>query len=79
MVLNCKQIWQEISNYIDDDISVETRVSMEEHLAHCRHCAAILDGAHNVIVLVADNRTFSLPAGFSLRLRERLQKELGSK
>jgi anti-sigma factor RsiW len=79
MVLNCKQVWREISNYIDDDISAEMRAGLEAHLAHCGHCAAILDGAHNVIVLVADERTFSLPAGFSLRLHEKLQRELESK
>jgi predicted anti-sigma-YlaC factor YlaD len=76
MVLDCKHVWHEISNYIDGDIDPVVRVSVEEHLANCRHCAAILDSTRNIIYLVADKRTFSLPIGFSERLRARLEMEL---
>jgi anti-sigma factor RsiW len=76
MVLNCKDVRREISNYLDDDITPEMRAALEAHLAHCRHCTAILDGTHNVIVLIADDRVFPLPAGFSSRLHGRLRREL---
>ncbi|HWX53448.1 MAG TPA: anti-sigma factor [Verrucomicrobiae bacterium] len=76
MAMTCREIWREVSNYIDDTISPEIREEMERHLAQCRHCTAIVDGVHNVIVLVADGRTFALPAGFSSRLQERLRREL---
>jgi hypothetical protein len=49
---------------------------MEKHLAHCRHCAAILDSTHNIVYLIADERTFTLPTGFSERLRARLENDL---
>jgi anti-sigma factor RsiW len=78
MVLNCKDVQREISNYLDDDITPEMRAALESHLAQCRHCTAILDGTHNVIVLIADDRVFPLPAGFSSRLHERLRRELES-
>jgi len=76
MVLDCKHVWREISNYIDGDIDPVVRANVEEHLANCRHCAAILDSTRNIIYLVADERTFSLPIGFSERLRARLEMEL---
>lgn len=76
MVLDCKHVWHEISNYIDEDIDPAVRASVEEHLATCRHCAAILDSTRNIIYLVADERTFSLPIGFSERLRARIKMEL---
>ena len=76
MLLDCKHVWREISNYIDGDIDPSVRASMEEHLAHCRHCAAILDSTHNILYLIADERTFSLPVGFSQRLRNWLDREL---
>ena len=76
MVLDCKHVWDEISNYIDGDIDPAVRASVEEHLATCRHCAAILDSTRNIIYLVADERTFSLPIGFSDRLRARIEMEL---
>jgi anti-sigma factor RsiW len=76
MAMNCRDLWREVSNYIDDTISAEARAEMEQHLSQCRHCTALIDGVHNVIVLVADGRTFALPAGFSSRLKERLKREL---
>lgn len=76
MVISCHEVWREISNYIDGDIDPVLRERLEEHLAQCRHCAALLDSTHNVIVLMADERTFRLPAGFSRRLEERLRREL---
>jgi len=59
MVLDCKHVWREISNDLDGDIDPVVRASVEEHLANCRHCAAILDSTPNVIYLIADERTFS--------------------
>ncbi len=76
MVLDCKHVWREISNYIDGDIDPSVRANMEKHLAHCRHCAAILDSTRNIVYLIADARTFTLPIGFSERLRARLESEL---
>jgi predicted anti-sigma-YlaC factor YlaD len=76
MVLNCKEVRRQISNYLDNDISPEMRKALDAHLANCRHCTAILDGTHNVLVLIADDRVFPLPAGFSTRLNQRLRREL---
>jgi predicted anti-sigma-YlaC factor YlaD len=76
MVLNCKEVRREISNYLDNDITPEMRAALDAHLAQCRHCSAILDGTHNVLVLIADDRAFMLPVGFSARLHERLRLEL---
>jgi len=76
MKLDCKHIWRELSNYLDGEISLHVRRDIEAHVAQCRHCAALLDSTHNVIVLIADDRRLELPAGFSMRLRERLEREL---
>ncbi|MGC2107997.1 MAG: zf-HC2 domain-containing protein [Candidatus Korobacteraceae bacterium] len=76
MVLNCKHVWAEISSYIEGDVSPEMRADIEEHLAHCRHCAAVLDSTRNILILIADERTFELPVGYSDRLHARLQHEI---
>jgi anti-sigma factor RsiW len=78
MVISCKEVWRAISNYIDNDIDPKLRQDLEAHLAQCRHCTALVDGTHNVLVLVADERMFTLPVGFSERLQKRLAAEIGS-
>jgi len=78
MKLDCKHIWRELSNYLDGEIAEEVRREVEAHVAQCKHCAALLDSTHNVLVLVADERRMELPPGFNARLRERLERELAT-
>jgi len=73
MIMQCQDVWREISNYIDGTVEPLMLAELEEHLAHCRHCAAILDSTRNVLVLTADNRTYELPLGYSDRLHARLE------
>jgi hypothetical protein len=75
--ISCFHVWREISNYIDGGIDPELRRRMEEHFKGCEHCRAILDGTKNVVRLVGDGRVFELPSGFSERLKQRLDREVG--
>ena len=72
MEISCREVIHEISNYIDHELDPSLRDAMAAHLAACDHCSAVLEGARNVIRLVCDERTFTLPAGFSRRLYQRL-------
>jgi anti-sigma factor RsiW len=76
MELNCKHVWEYISDYIDGSVDPEVRNQIERHLEHCEICSAILDSTRNILYLTADERTFALPVGYSGRLHERLEKEL---
>ena len=75
MRIDCKHVWQYISAYIDHEVEAELRENIERHLETCEICSAVLDSTRNVIVLMADDRVFELPAGFSDRLHARLDKE----
>jgi anti-sigma factor RsiW len=79
MVLNCKHVWGQISNYIEGDVAPELREAIEKHLAHCRHCAAVLDSTRNILVLIADDRAFEIPVGYSDRLHARLREKIASR
>ena len=72
--ISCIEVWREISNYIDEGVDAELRARIEAHVKHCNHCAAILDGTKNVVKLVADGETYEIPAGFSSRLYNKLDK-----
>src|ERR1700752_2097783 len=72
--ISCVEVWREISNYLDEEISPELRERMEAHFKACAHCTAVLDGTRNVVGLVGDGRVFQMPEGFSKRLYKKLQK-----
>lgn len=76
MKLNCKHVWEYISEFIDGSVDALLRADIERHLEHCEICSAILDSTRNILILTADDRTFELPVGFSERLHERLKKEI---
>ena len=75
ITLSCQEVRREISNYLDEDMTPRMRRLLEAHLEQCRKCAVLLDSTHNVLVLLADERRFELPAGFSIRVRQMLAKE----
>ncbi len=76
MRIDCEHVWNHISAYIDGDVELALRADINKHLETCEICSAVLDSTRNVVVLVADGRVFELPAGFSDRLHERLDRVL---
>lgn len=79
MVVTCEQVWREISNYLDDEVSPELRVAMEKHLRGCNKCATILEGTRNVVGLYGEESMFEPPLGFSQRLRRKLEANMPRK
>jgi hypothetical protein len=69
----CRDVWREVSNYVDGDVSPELKVRMEAHFLTCTHCTAVLNGTRNVVRLIGDGMEFELPSGFRERLHERLK------
>jgi anti-sigma factor RsiW len=71
--ISCVEVWREISNYVDEEISPEMRERMEAHFKVCAHCTAVLDGTRNIVELVGDGRVFQMPDGFSKRLHKKIK------
>lgn len=74
MVMNCEQVWREVSNYVEGDVDAGLRSAMDEHFRSCQRCVSVLEGMRNVISLYGDERMLEAPAGFSRRLERRLAK-----
>jgi anti-sigma factor (TIGR02949 family) len=72
--ISCVEVWREISNYLEGEISPETCERMEAHFKTCKHCTAVLDGTRNVISLVGDGTLFQVPDGFGKRLYQKIHK-----
>ncbi len=71
--ISCVEVWREISNYLDGEISADLRKRMQAHFEVCAHCTAVLDGTRNVVQLVGDGRVFQMPEGFSKRLYQKIK------
>jgi hypothetical protein len=76
--ITCQEVWRELTNYMEGDVTAEMRERIAEHLSACAHCRAVYDGSKNVVQLLGNGKTFELPSGFSRRLYDRLQSELSS-
>src|SRR5258708_39074178 len=71
--ISCVEVWREISNFLDDQISAEMRKRMEAHFKECAHCRAVLDGTRNVVGLGGHGKLFQMPEGFIKRLYKKIQ------
>ena len=76
MVVNCEEVWREVSNYVDGEVTPELRIAIAEHLRGCEKCRSVLDGTRNVVGLFGEESMFEPPAGFSQRLRRKLEANM---
>jgi MEDS: MEthanogen/methylotroph, DcmR Sensory domain/Putative zinc-finger len=74
--ISCREVWREISNYVDGIVPPALRGRMAAHFSRCRHCTALLEGTSNTVRLVGDGKAFDLPSGFAERLQHRIQDKL---
>ncbi len=74
--IDCREVWKEITNYIENDLTLEMRERVDRHLRECPHCKAVYDGSQNVVRLLGGKDVLELPTGFSQRLHDRLSAEL---
>jgi len=76
MVVNCEEVWREVSNYLDGEVEPDLRVAIQEHIRGCKHCTAVVEGTRNVIQLYGDERMLEVPFGFSQRLHRKLDQNM---
>ena len=76
--IDCPEVWKEITDYIEGDLTPEMRERVDRHLKGCPHCKAVYDGSRNVVLLLGCTTVLELPTGFSQRLRRRLSADLRS-
>jgi putative zinc finger protein len=71
--ISCLEVWRQVSNYLENEVSAELRARIEAHVKICAHCKAVVDGTRNVVKLIADGVEYDLPPGFSQRLYSKIQ------
>lgn len=74
MEINCDEVWREISNYLEDEVSAALRTRMDEHFEGCKRCTAVLVGTRNVVRLVGDAAISDFLTAASDRLDQKLDR-----
>ena len=67
-MVSCETVLQHLSDFIDDDVNPGLRAEIEAHLSMCHRCSVLHDSLRKVLVIMADERTFEIPIGYSQRL-----------
>jgi predicted anti-sigma-YlaC factor YlaD len=78
-MLDCKEVLDNLSNYMDGEGSDEVRKAIELHLSRCSRCRVIFDTTGKMLKIVTDVEPFEVPLGVSARLYARLEKFLSEK
>jgi Putative zinc-finger len=74
IIISCREVWREISNYIDEIVDPALKERMEAHFLACNHCSAILDGTRNVVRLIADGVELEIPKDLGERLYKKIKE-----
>jgi predicted anti-sigma-YlaC factor YlaD len=75
-MVSCKTVIASLTNYLDGDIAPEMRKKIEKHLRLCHRCTAVYDSTRKMLVITGDERVFEIPAGYSERLHNFLDKAI---
>lgn len=78
-MLDCKEVLNNLSDYIDGEGSAELRKAIELHISHCGRCRIVFDTTGKMLKIVTDAEPFEVPLAVSARLYARLEKVLAEK
>ena len=67
--MNCKDFLNELTDYLDGNISVSVRAELDEHLHWCRDCHVVLNTTKKTIEIYRDSQLYELPEDLRSRLR----------
>lgn len=70
--ISCRQVREELTNYLEADVTPELRARIDWHLSGCTSCRAYYDSVQGVIRVLGKMELIELPPGFSQRLHSLL-------
>lgn len=75
--MDCNEIFEELSDYIDEELSAETCAEIQRHLEHCRNCQVVVNTLKRTVSLYHTFPEEEVPGEARKRLHKiiRLAKE----
>lgn len=76
-VVNCRDVEDLVGSYVDQEIDVELKQRVDEHLDDCEGCRLLVTDLCNIISCAKTLNDKPVPADVSRRLRATLSEKLG--
>ena len=73
-MFDCNEVLAELSNYLDDEVSLELSRAIAQHLVRCHRCWVIYNTTSRTLEIVSDALPPAAPLAVSERLRARLRQ-----
>ncbi len=75
-MLTCKQFLGELSDYLDEQTTLEIRAKLESHIAECPNCFVVCDTTKKTIEVYKGQKQCAIPADIHARLIAALERKL---
>jgi len=73
--VDCNEVLEQLSDYLDENARAELCRAIEQHLSHCHDCRFYVDTVKKTIVLFQSDREVEVPVAASTQLRAVLARE----
>lgn len=70
--LNCQEVLDQLSDFLEEDVATELRSQIEVHLNGCRHCHLEVDTLRRTVQLYRAGDEVGTPIALSEKLRTAL-------
>jgi hypothetical protein len=77
-MMTCEEFFAEFGDYLENRVSPELRIELEQHRRHCRECDVLFDSTSKAIKIVSESNSFELPQNVSAQIIERVMAKLKS-
>jgi anti-sigma factor RsiW len=74
----CRELIEQLSTYVDGELTGAERTALLRHLKHCPCCQAMADGLQQTVEVCRKAKTARLPADVRARARARIATLLAS-
>lgn len=71
-MFTCEEVLNELSNFLDGEITRKLLDEIQEHLRGCRKCSMLMNTTRKTVTLICGHYVSELPQGISERLVQRL-------
>ncbi|HYL65196.1 MAG TPA: zf-HC2 domain-containing protein, partial [Candidatus Methylomirabilis sp.] len=75
--MNCDDVIQELSNFLDGELTPALVEELESHLDECWECKLVVNQTKKTIELFCNSELVELPKDVRSRLHNALQKRFG--